>query len=131
PSIQPSRGQAPSDCRVAVKSLARTTLLAALAVARPASAQEPAPAQAPAPRAAGLTVSASSHTRGCPDAATLARRVNEITGWHSIDPTSTDAPLTFSVQLDASQAGHAALIRATGTRTGERRIADIGTECAG
>lgn len=81
---------------------------------------------------ASLQVSKSDGAKDCPDAAGLADRVAQIAGKPVLDPTPSSAlRLSFSVQLTANKAGYSAVLRAKGTRSGVRNIADIGSDCSG
>lgn len=110
--------------------LVRATLvIVALAVSAFTRSAVAAP---PDPPPAHLVVRRDDTASICPDADFLASRVNEITGWKALELTSSATTrLTLEVQLVGGKAGYSAQIRASGSRTGTRRIADIGNECVG
>jgi hypothetical protein len=81
---------------------------------------------------AGVAVSRSTDAPDCPDAATLAVSVADIRGVPSLVTTrGADTRLQFEVEVTRNRSGYAAVIRASGSRSGERRIADIGEDCSG
>jgi hypothetical protein len=89
---------------------------------------------APPPPAspARLTLTRAAEASDCPDAPTLAARVSDVTGYEALTTDPAAAPrLSFEVQVTRGKAGYAAEIRASGSRSGTRRIADIGEDCTG
>jgi hypothetical protein len=106
--------------------------IAASFISRPAPGQHdvlPGPSDAPP---AALVVAKTPQAHDCPDAAMLAQSVAEITGRPSlVTAPRADTRLSFHVELAASSAGYVAVIRASGSRSGIRRIADIGSDCVG
>jgi hypothetical protein len=108
--------------------LAAAAVAGALGVEGPALAATPAPAPVPA----RLAVVRGPGTLDCPDAATLAALVAGIRGHDSIDTApSSAAPLALDVSFEREASGYRASIRATGSRTGERALADRSRTCAG
>lgn len=103
-----------------------------LGLAALAGALLSASARADTPPAAVITVDRSERASDCPDSSALTQRVNAIAGSSAL--TVAPAPetrLRLHVEITAGDAGYAAEIRATGSRRGVRRIADIGRDCGG
>lgn len=93
-------------------------------MATPALAADPPPAKLGVKRA-------EPQAKDCPDATALSARVNEITGWNAMATQSPTARLTIDVSITKDESGFAATLRASGSRTGTRHIADIGNDCSG
>ena len=87
---------------------------------------------AAAPHVPIIEVTRDSSAQDCPDTGGMVSRVNDVTGQASVRaPGGAPAKLTLRVALSASGAGYAAEIVAEGSRSGRRRIADIGADCSG
>jgi hypothetical protein len=108
-------------------SRAAALVLCALALCtetQPAHAEETKPL-------ASLEVSRTPEASDCPDAAGLVERVHQIAEKPVMAVAPAAARLSFSVALSKEKAGYAAVLRAKGSRSGVRNIADIGDDCTG
>jgi hypothetical protein len=77
-----------------------------------------------------LVVTRSAGANDCPDAASLAAEVARMNGRPSLDPNGNSVAATrLHVELSRGLEGYAAVIRAGGARTGERRLTDVGPTC--
>lgn len=102
---------------------AATCALVSLLLAR-AAAAAPATATLEATNAAGAS--------DCPDAAALARIVNDGLGRAALVPAGADAasaPLRVAVAFDRAPRGYAATVRIAGAQGGTRRLANGGPGC--
>jgi hypothetical protein len=81
---------------------------------------------------ATLLVHRAESAADCPDAARLAAAIEQTLGARVVDTSGrAHTKLTLQVSLSSGNAGYVAILRARGTRSGERRIDDIGATCAG
>ncbi len=79
-----------------------------------------------------IEVTHDGSAQDCPDTGGMVSRVNGVTGQASVRAAGgVPAKLTLRVTLSASGAGYTAEIVAQGSRSGRRRIADIGADCGG
>jgi hypothetical protein len=77
-----------------------------------------------------LVVTRAPGANDCPDAASLAAEVARMNGRPSLDPSGNSVATTrLHVELTRGLEGYAAVIRAAGERSGERRLTDVGPTC--
>jgi hypothetical protein len=80
---------------------------------------------------ASIAVKRGTGAQDCPSARELAAAVDKVLGFAAVDGSGSTANVMFDVEVSSSDAGYRAILKARGVRSGERRIDDIGSTCAG
>jgi hypothetical protein len=107
---------------VCTKRAVVLAVIAWLAVASPAQAENPYSAQ--------ITVHADG-APDCPDSAALSASVRELAGASVVQDDEALADISFVVEISSSRDGYRAIVRASGKKNGTRELTDSASTCAG